>query len=505
LKITRLITPALVLIGALMCAQAQVPTQTPAAGGAPAAAARFRLITSTSGTKLHQESGRSGIDDPRTIFYVSDDKEVVVYFTWEGPAGAHHFEGVWKNPAGKPVLISEFDYSPEQSRFGGYFKMLLTESPAIGTWMVEARIDGESAGSHTFQVIAANRPNDALPTHHILTRAEIYNRATAATVSIENVDQKGARRLVGSGFVIGPGRVLTAFEVIDGATKVRILAQGKLVEVNEVQAWNRRQGWAILKVGLENAQSLLRAATPIGVTERCFFLDAAAENNRVLTETFLIGTQELGAAGQRLNIADPFDRRAVGSPLLNDYGEVIGIVGGSLLAGAFPGDTVYASRNATLGAVTRGGLAIPISLVTESTGPSTTVGQLAATGQFMPALSATQNVLSGTLSRGLNRKADPPRVIQERYEFARGDQQLIVFVTWLPEEKRKGIPALHLFDLDNRLIFENAGKKKITVNTNKLSYTAWEVDVSTIPPGIYRVDVLLDTDTVWRTFFRVVE
>jgi len=299
--------------------------------------------------------------------------------------------------------------------------------------------------------------------------------------------------------------VLTAFEVIDGATKVRILTQGKLVDVNEVQAWNRRQDWVILKISLENAQSLSRAATPIGITDRCFFLDAATENNRVLTETFLIGTQELGAAGQRLNIADPFDRRAVGSPLLNDYGEVIGIVGGSLLAGAFPGDTVYASRNATLGAVTRGGLAIPISLVNDSTGSPTTIAQLAATGQFMPALSATQNVLSGTLSRGLNRKADPPRVIEDRYEFARGDQQLIVFVTWLPEEKRKGVPALHVFDLDNRLIFENAGKKKITVNTNRLSYTAWEVDVATIRPGIYRVDVLLDSDTVWRTFFRVVE
>jgi hypothetical protein len=498
LKITRLITPALVLIGALMCAQAQVPTQSPAAGGAPAAAARFRLITSVSGTKLHQESGRSGIDDPRTIFYVPDDKEVVVYFTWEGPAGAHHFEGVWKNPAGKPVLISEFDYSPEQSRFGGYFKMLLTEAPAIGTWTVEARIDGESAGSHTFQVIAAARPNDLAPARHIMTRAEIYSRVAAATVSIENVDQKGARRSVGSGFVIGPGGVLTAFEVIDSASKVRISSHGKLVEVNEVQAWNRRQDWVILSAGLDNESPLPRAGASIGITDRCFFLDAAAENNRVLTETFLIGTQELDAAGQRLNVADPFDRRAVGSALVNDFGEVVGIIGGSLLAGAFTGDSIYSSRNAMLGAVTRGGLAIPINLVTESNGTGATIEQLAARGQFMPALTATQNVLSGALARGLNRKAE------EKYEFARGDHQLIVFVTWLPEEKRKGIPALHVFDLDNRLIFENAGKKKITVNTNKLSYTAWEVDVSTIPPGIYRVDVLLDADTVWRTFFRVV-
>lgn len=72
-------------------------------------------------------------------------------------------------------------------------------------------------------------------------------------------------------------------------------------------------------------------------------------------------------------------------------------------------------------------------------------------------------------------------------------------------KKRKGIPALHVFDLDNRLIMENAGKKKITVNTNKPSYFGWELNVSNLRPGIYRVDVLLDSDTVWRTFFRMDE
>jgi trypsin-like peptidase len=497
-----------IILGALALncssALAQTPTQTPAAGGVVAAEPRFRLVRSVSGTKIHEESGRFAVDDPRTMFYVPADQQVVVYFTWEGPAGAHHFEGVWKSPAGKAVLISGFDYTSDQPRFGGYFKMLLTEAPTPGVWTLEARIDGESAGSHTFQVLAALRPDDAVSNRHILNRAEIYDRASAATVSIENVDQKGARRFVGSGFLISPGRVLTAFEVIESATRVRVLSQGKLIEVTEVQAWNRRQGWAILKAPVEGPP-LPSASAAIGITDRCFFLDAAAENNRVLTETFLIGTRELGAAGQRLNIGETFDRRAVGSPLINDYGEVIGIIGGSLLGGAFPGDSIYGSRNATLGAVSRGGLAIPISLVNESSGSPTTIGQLAATGKFMPTLAAAQTILSGALSRGLNRKADPPRVVEERYEFTRADQQVVVFITWLPEVKRKGVPALHVFDLDNRLIFENAGKKKITVNTNKLSYSGWEMDVSTLPPGIYRVDVLLDADTVWRTFFRVIE
>lgn len=487
-----------------MCS-AQVPTQT-SGGGAAAAEARFRLIRSVSGTKIHEESGRFAIDDPRTIFYLPADQQVVVYFTWEGPPGAHRFEGVWKNPDGKAVLISQFEYNPDQTRFGGYFKMLLTESPATGAWTLEARIDGESAGSHTFQLVNSARPDAAVPTRHILTRAEIYSRASAATVSIENLDQKGARRSVGSGFFIGPGRILTAFEVIDSAARVRVQFQGKLIEPTEIQAWNRRQDWVILKLPVDSNAILSPATTPLGITDHCFFLDAAAENNRVLTETVLIGKQNLGPAGERLNIGDVFDRRAVGSPLLNDYGEVTGILGGSLLAGAFAGDSsVYASRNASLDAVSRGALAVPITLVNESAGSASTISQLSATNQFMPALLATQNVLSGSLSRGLNRKAEPPRAIEERYEFARGDGKVTVLLSWLPDEKRKGLPSLRMFDLDNRLIFEGVGKKKITVLPNKLSYSAWEVDIATLPPGIYRVDVLLDTDTVWRTFFRMIE
>jgi trypsin-like peptidase len=478
--------------------------QTPAAGGVPGAESRFHLIQSVSGTKIHDESGRFAIDDPRTIFYIPADQQVVVYFTWEGPAGSHHFEGIWKDPAGKVVLISGFDYVTDQTRFGGYFKMLLTEAPAPGTWTLEARIDGQSAGSHTFQIMDSARPAEAVSTRHILTRSEIYNRAMAATVVIENLDQKGARRFVGSGFLIAPGQILTAFEVIESAAKVRIRIPGNLLEVNEVIAWNRRQDWVILKAAVEGPP-LTKATMPLGVTDRCFFLDAAAENNRVLTETFEIGTLDLAVAGQRLNIGETFDRRTIGSPLLNDYGEVIGIMGGSLLGGAFPGDSVYSSRNVLLGAVSRGGLAIPISLVDGSAGGSSTIAQLAATGQFMPTLATTQDVLSGSLSRGLNRKADPPRAVQEKYEFSRGDGQAVVLISWLPEQKRKGIPALHLFNLDNRLILESAGKKKITVNTDRLSYSVWELNLSSLPPGIYRIDVLLDADTVWRTFFRLVE
>lgn len=81
----------------------------------------------------------------------------------------------------------------------------------------------------------------------------------------------------------------------------------------------------------------------------------------------------------------------------------------------------------------------------------------------------------------------------------------VLLITWLPKEKRKGQPALRIYDIDNQLVNETVNKKKITVNPNKLSYSLWEMKFATLKPGIYRIDVLLDSDIVWRTFFRMVE
>jgi hypothetical protein len=134
-----------------------------------------------------------------------------------------------------------------------------------------------------------------------------------------------------------------------------------------------------------------------------------------------------------------------------------------------------------------------------------TIAQLAQSGHFTPPLAGNEDVLSGTLSRELNRKIDPPQAIQERSECSRGDARAMLLVTWLPKQKRKGRPSLRLYDLDNRMLSESVGKKRISVNPQRLSYTVWELGMANLKPGVYRIDVLLDQDTVWRTFFRMVE
>jgi S1-C subfamily serine protease len=466
------------------------------------------LIRSVSGTKGQEQGGRYLIEDPRTVFYAPADKQVIVHFTWEGPAGPHHFEALWKSPEGKVVMISDFDYKPDQPRFAAYFRMLLSETPATGVWTVEARIDGETAGTHNFQIVIAPRPENESPARRVLSRADMYGLAASASVMIENIGPKGERRNVGSGFFVAPGRILTAFQIIDAATRVRItVSGGRPIEVTEVSGWNRRQDWIILKVPIEKVTPLPRA-TPASwaVGDRCYTLDVPAEGNRVLIETYLIGKQSAGA-GERLNISEILNPRAVGAPVLNEYGEVIGLVGGNLISSAaFVGDPGFLARSFfTLGETQRGALAVPLTLVDESTPNNTTIEGLATSGQFTPPLAGNQNVLNGTLARSVNPKGNPPRPMDEKLEFSRRDGKGVAFVTWLPKEKLKGFTSVRLYDLNNRLIYEDRDKKRISLSPEKLAYQAWDLSLGGLTPGIYRIDVLLEADTVWRTFFRVVE
>ena len=165
----------------------------------------------------------------------------------------------------------------------------------------------------------------------------------------------------------------------------------------------------------------------------------------------------------------------------------------------------FGARSNPLSGPSRGALAVPISLVNESAGAATTINGLADAGEFIPALATSQSALSGSLARSVNWKATPPQPIGSNYEFSRTDSHGVLLMTWMPDEKRKGIPVLRLYDLDNRLLTETPTKKKINVNPNRLSYTSWELTLATLPPGVYRLDVSFAGEIVWRTFFRMVE
>lgn len=482
------------------------------AGGAQAAQPTFRVIRSVSGSKGSQQSGRFVIEDPRGIFYMPEDKQVMVYFEWEGPMGKHHLEGYCKNPEGKTAVISDFDYESREKRFGGYWILTLTDGTAPGIWNLEARVDGEITGVNSFQIVSATKPADAASNApKLLSPSDIYKLAMSTTVTLSALTAGGDTLRNGSGFFIADGQILTAFEVIDGATSISVeLPDGKRLQTDQVLAWNRWQDWAILKVSSLKIALLNPAkANSWAVGDRCFLLNVARDETRTIEDLNISGTHDYPSAGQRMLLAFMASPKAAGSPLLNEYGEVIGVIAGSTIPGS---SSLLQERTGYFSGLVRvrngpDTVAVPIELVKMPAAVlvASTFAELKQRGQFVPPLIGSELVEQGTLALRLDNRANvTPMALDEKYEFTQKDQQFYVFIMWTPKEKRNTTTKIQIYDLDNNLLSD--GKPtKLNMKPSQVAYTSWQLTIRVFRPGTYRIDVTLGDEPAWRTFFSVSE
>ena len=505
--------------GAAVHALQQSATQQPQAGGVAPAEPKFRVVRSISGSKSSVKGSQYIIEDPRTVFYLPEDKQVIVYFEWEGPLGPHHLEGFWKNPEGKIVVLGDFNYEAKQKRFAGYWTLILSESTTPGIWALEAHVDGEVTGTHNFQIAVAPRPPLPPPPRTPLSPSEIYKLALPVVASVEKLDARGRRVGVGSGFLLGQDLIVTGFENIENADSVRVALPGApAVGLAGAVAWSRREDWAILRMEAPPRNGLAPAKpNSWEVGGRCFSLDSSQEGNRTIVDGTITGAHKFPDVGDRLNLNFTLSRSGSGSPLLNEYGEVIGLVALSSLAPglssleglrggglfAYPGN-LFASGSALTSGET---MAVPISVIQlpQPGAPLTSFSDMAKSGQFLTPLVRNENIFQGTLAKSIRREGPVLQAVDQRFEYQRADGQLNVLITWHAETKIKKMNAfLKIYDIDNKLL-GTAEPAKLNISKSAFAYSSWTLGISRMPLGLYRVDLVIDSDPIWRTFFRLVE
>jgi S1-C subfamily serine protease len=502
------------LLAALcFCAPSNDTALAQGGGGGSVSAPKFRVLRSMAGASGTESNGRLVIDDPRTVFYLGKDAKVIVYFEWEGPPGAHKFEGNWKNPDHRVVLISEFQYVASSKQFSGYWSMLLSGSEPSGLWSLEARIDGESAGELSFQLIsdpnAPPPPPPAPPPRQPLATADLYKRLAEVSVYIDKIDSRGKPVARGSGFYLADGRLITAFQNIDGATKLRVVsANGAEQEVTSVRSWNRWQDWAILAASGAKVAGAPRAAPKSWtVGSVCFFLQSSSGAGRIMADGTIVGQNTFPRAGERLNIAESPSRGAIGSPLVNEFGDVVGMVGGSLAPGTdLMGSYMLTASPEGLGqSYVRDGLAVPIQLIPEAASeePPTTLEELARSGQMVPLLNPENRVVIGGLAAKMERgQGGLPAPSDSRQQFSHRDQKIWAYVTWNENIPFKGTVSMAVYNADNHAVGAS-NPQKLSLHSGALSASTWEIPVASYPSGIYRVDVSQGDEIVWRRFFRL--
>jgi hypothetical protein len=463
---------------------------------------RFHLVRSVSGSRGAPEGQRFVMEDPRTQFQAGKDRQVLVLFEWQGPTGRHHCEGAWKDPSGHVVFTSTADVDARGPRFAAYWGLSLPDAVTAGTWVVEATVDGESAGAHAFQIVAGAVDSSAPLARRALAMPELYQRGLGATLTVEAVDGAGVGLGRASGLFVSPDLVLTTFGVLNGARRARVITgDGRRLETADVVAWNRRADWAFLRVAGAHEKPLDRTPTRPSIGDRCYFLDLEGDGSRTIAEAAVTG---LAGTGD-LMITATTGGASSGAPVLNEYGEGVGTTGGApAVAGATRVE--LAMLGPEVASASQGGRIRGFPSLPEEGSASRTLEDLDRAGEFVRPLAHTPHFVYGILGADVERRgaARIPMAVDQRFRFSRREKSCVVLATWTPARKQDATVAFQLFDEDNRAIgASDATKAKLRPGESFVQY--WTIPLLKLVPGIYRVDVTLGPEPVWRTYFRVTE
>lgn len=411
------------------------------------------------------------------------------------------------------MVVSEFEYESPGPRFGAYWTLQLSDAVTPGLWALEAVVDGVPAGMHAFQVLASAEPNLTQAGRPQLTPAQLYERIGAATATVHRLDGDGQKVAAASGFLVPGGRLLTTFAIVDGASRLRAtLADGQTAELDHILAWDRRGDWALFEHGLDAEPLALGPQGTEQIGDRCFSLDVPLEDSRVLAEGRVVGFQTFPEVGDRLSVSFPLTGAARGGPVVNIYGEAIGI---AVSPGTWPGlaslDALRLTRPFRMSG--RSAAQSAVALVTplrridlDSSNPPVPLRTLFERGEFLQSLVESPHVGRGLLLRELDEKkvseGMPP--MEGDFEFSRSKGVLIVFVYWNPLAELDTKYHLEVYDLDNRQLLRG-DSLRLKMKAYTRSHTWWSLDIGNLRPAIYRVDLVMGDQAVWRDFFRVVD
>jgi hypothetical protein len=464
----------------------------PQAPGAKVPGFGCRVVKVSAGPRGAEAGGDFRLEEERNAFSRTHDNQVIVYFKWESASGTHRLAATWRSPAGASSSTSAFDYTAADRLFGAYWAIPISSATPTGKWTIDAVVDGAPCGTFSFDIVDVEARPVAVA-RRPLSSAQMFERLDRIYVPLERRTRASVRPDTMSAFVLAPGLLATAFGAIDATDGVQAILKNQQSDITTVTAWDRRSDWALLAV--PSADGPLPAAEAIPETgDRCFSFEGAA-GTRVLAEGALIGKAQIPGGGMRLIVSFTTGTVAPGAPVLNEFGEVIGLVGAGLTPGQVTTQDVLRARSDL-----RGVPVVPLSLVRVPSSPSpASLAELRERSLTVAPATGSDDITEAGFAREIQRNTNQP--IDQRVVFSPADQRFSLFVVWDPKRRLRGSMLLRLYDDDNRVVAESK-PSKADFKSGSRSFTQWQVQVPT-RPGIYHADVLIGGATLWRGFLTI--
>jgi len=345
------------------------------------------------------------------------------------------------------------------------------------------------------------------------TLDELYRSAIKSLVWVHKLDKTGARMDTTSGFVVAPECVLTAFQSIDMATALEIeFADGTGSRTDEILAVSRLRDWALVKAGTRGVSPLqIGKSDSVVIGEQAIVFSVGSGALRTISAVDIAGRGVVRGFGERIQINPQLPSMAVGGPLLDNSGKVVGIIGGGVAPGMFADPGTQSAELALLSLKTSLISATPIEEITlQPKNPGTTLQSLLESGVLTPPLSKMPVFYFGAVTD----KVEADLSYVSRNQFSRKDSSIIIYTMWRAREKAdkgrarekadKGSVSLNIYDANNRL--RSKGQPRILeLQPGQLIWFQYSFNMNNIEAGLYRMDLLWNGDPIWRASISLVD
>lgn len=192
--------------------------------------------------------------------------------------------------------------------------------------------------------------NHAFPQKESLP--QLIKRIKPAVVAITTYDKAGEKIAEGSGFFVGPDRVITNRHVIEDAFSATVRTHsGATARVNGILAADEEGDLAIVRVVLP-ARDVL---TPLVISnvkveegERVLVIGNPLGLEGTISDGLVSAVRELDKFGAIIQITAPISPGSSGSPVINMRGQVVGIATSQFTKGQNLNFAMPSSRIATL-------------------------------------------------------------------------------------------------------------------------------------------------------------
>ncbi|MCR4656891.1 MAG: trypsin-like peptidase domain-containing protein [Lachnospiraceae bacterium] len=157
--------------------------------------------------------------------------------------------------------------------------------------------------------------------------SEIFKLISPAVAEVTIYDEGGQEESFGSGFFVdGEGKLVTNYHVMEGAySATALLSDGNEYEITDILASNRLLDLAIVQVDISGNEHLVLSDTSVMTGETVYALGSSRGFTGTFSQGIVSNAARYFGDEKYIQITAPISPGNSGGPLVNVYGDVVGI------------------------------------------------------------------------------------------------------------------------------------------------------------------------------------